>query len=104
MTVIVNTRAAVDMVSWKSGERIKFTDDGEFPLAAGEATAAHNLRLRDNPVVPTDRKQYDYTAAVYERERIQLQMQRNQDIRPIARDVEQRYDDVSRPRTNKQPK
>lgn len=99
-----NTRVAIDMASWKSGERIKFTDDGEFPLAAGEAAAAHNLRFRDNPVVPTDRKQYDYTAAVYERERMQLQMQRNQDTTAIPRDVEQRYDDVSRPRSNKQPK
>ncbi|MFV1174421.1 MobA relaxase/mobilization protein, partial [Klebsiella pneumoniae] len=57
----LNTRIAVDMVAWKSGERVEFSRDGSFAYAAGDAVAAHNLHHRDSIIVPSDREQYDYT-------------------------------------------
>ncbi|EPV3852401.1 TraI/MobA(P) family conjugative relaxase, partial [Klebsiella pneumoniae] len=57
----LNTRIAVDMVAWKSGERVEFSRDGCFAYAAGDAVAAHNLHHRDSIIVPSDREQYDYT-------------------------------------------
>ena len=57
----LNTRTAIDLVSWKSGERVEFTQSGGFPYAAGDAAAAHNLLHKDSMVIPSDKEQYAYT-------------------------------------------
>ncbi|WP_061800065.1 TraI/MobA(P) family conjugative relaxase [Serratia ficaria] len=61
----LNTRTAVDLVAWKSGERVEFSRDGSFAYAAGDAVAVHNLHHRDSIVVPSDQEQYDYTVQKY---------------------------------------
>lgn len=69
----LNTKTAIDMVSWKSGERMEFSQSGPFPYAAGDAVADHNLLFRDNIIVPTNPVQFDYTLASYERKKADIQ-------------------------------
>lgn len=55
----INTVVAVDMVSWKSGERVEFDGNGFFVASAIGAVARHNQLHRDNMVIPTDQDQLE---------------------------------------------
>lgn len=57
----INTVVAVDMMSWKSGEQVKFDGTGFFIATAITATARHNQVHRDNMVIPTDPEQRELT-------------------------------------------
>ncbi|KQN49948.1 MobA relaxase/mobilization protein [Serratia sp. Leaf50] len=55
----INTVVAVDMMSWKSGERVEFDGNGLFVASAIGAVARHNMVHRDNMVIPTEQDQLE---------------------------------------------
>ncbi|QOI58025.1 TraI/MobA(P) family conjugative relaxase [Rouxiella badensis] len=55
----INTVVAIDMVSWKSGEKVEFDGGGYFVASAIGAAARHNQVHTDSMVVPTNDDQLE---------------------------------------------
>lgn len=90
-----NTGTAVDMVGWKSRERVVFSkEEGEFPYAVGDAVARHNFNFPDSLIVPGDQGQYDYTLNVYNQLRAEQYRQQTHGSEYVER---WRDDDEYRP-------